>query len=285
MRDAQSMLDQLVAFCGDHITEENVLDVFGFTSREKVAALTSALLARDTPAALVLIQKEAESGRELSQLLGELIGCLRALLVAKLDPSADGEGIPAELWNNLLRSRRRLPARPHPRRHRRLRRNRRPHEMGHQQAPPFRTRRHQGHPNPRRSPHHRRHQGPHPRRRFQSWRRLPTAKPSSPTPHPHSPPNPPRSHLPSAKEPKPAGPPAKPKAPPPQALAAFDSLIDAAPEDSAPPPAAEAAAMEGTTKTRAAPEPATAPAGRRSFYQDPLIQAALEKFEGKVVAG
>ncbi|MCU0752878.1 MAG: DNA polymerase III subunit gamma/tau, partial [Akkermansiaceae bacterium] len=38
----------------------------------------------------------------MSQLLGELIGCLRALLVAKLDPAADGEGIPADLWNKLL---------------------------------------------------------------------------------------------------------------------------------------------------------------------------------------
>ncbi|MDE0835555.1 MAG: DNA polymerase III subunit gamma/tau [Akkermansiaceae bacterium] len=102
MRDAQSMLDQLVAFCGETITEENVLEIFGFTSREKVAALTSELLSRKTPAALKLIQNEAESGRELSQLLGELIGCLRGLLIAKLDPSADGEGIPEALWNKLL---------------------------------------------------------------------------------------------------------------------------------------------------------------------------------------
>ncbi len=102
MRDAQSMLDQLVAFCGETIQEANVLDVFGFTSREKVADLTAALLARNTPSALSLIQKEAETGRDLAQLLGELIGCLRALLVAKLDPSADGEGIPTHLWDNLV---------------------------------------------------------------------------------------------------------------------------------------------------------------------------------------
>lgn len=102
MRDAQSMLDQLVAFCGETITEANVLDIFGFTSREKVAELTSKLLSRETPAALKLIQAEAESGRELSQLLGELIGCLRGLLIAKLDPTADGEGIPENLWNKLL---------------------------------------------------------------------------------------------------------------------------------------------------------------------------------------
>lgn len=102
MRDAQSMLDQLVSFCGESITEENVLDIFGFTSREKVAELTSKLLTRDTPAALKLIQTESEGGRELSQLLGELIGCLRGLLIAKLDPSADGEGIPENLWKQLL---------------------------------------------------------------------------------------------------------------------------------------------------------------------------------------
>jgi DNA polymerase-3 subunit gamma/tau len=102
MRDAQSMLDQLVAFCGETINEENVLDVFGFTSREKVAALTTKMLSRDTPGALKLIQNEAESGRELSQLLGELIGCLRGLLVAKLDPTADGEGIPEALWKKLM---------------------------------------------------------------------------------------------------------------------------------------------------------------------------------------
>ncbi|MEP2775240.1 MAG: DNA polymerase III subunit gamma/tau [Luteolibacter sp.] len=102
MRDAQSMLDQLVAFCGETITEANVLDIFGFTSREKVAELTTSLLSRETPTALRLIQQEAESGRELSQLLGELIGCLRGLLVAKLDPSADGEGIPEEIWNKLM---------------------------------------------------------------------------------------------------------------------------------------------------------------------------------------
>jgi DNA polymerase-3 subunit gamma/tau len=101
MRDAQSMLDQLVAFCGDTIHEANVLDIFGFTSRETVAALVTALLARDTPTALGLVQRESEAGRELSQLLGELIGCLRALLIAGLDASTGAEGIPAETWKAL----------------------------------------------------------------------------------------------------------------------------------------------------------------------------------------
>ena len=101
MRDAQSMLDQLVAFCGDTIHEANVLDIFGFTARETVASLIKALLARETPRALDVVQREAEAGRELSQLLNELIGCLRALLIAGLDATTSAEGIPAEIWKNL----------------------------------------------------------------------------------------------------------------------------------------------------------------------------------------
>ena len=101
MRDAQSMLDQLVAFCGEKITEQNVLEIFGFTSRETVAVLTTHLITKDSPAALELIHQQAESGKELSQLLGELISCLRALLVTRLDPSAGNEGFPSEIWDPL----------------------------------------------------------------------------------------------------------------------------------------------------------------------------------------
>ena len=102
MRDAQSMLDQLVAFCGDKITEENVLEIFGFTSRETVASLATNILTKESPAALDLIHQQAESGKELSQLLAELIGCLRALLVTRLDNNASNEGFPSEIWEPLV---------------------------------------------------------------------------------------------------------------------------------------------------------------------------------------
>ena len=39
LRDAESMLDQCVAFCGEKISEQNVMSVFGFASREVTAAL------------------------------------------------------------------------------------------------------------------------------------------------------------------------------------------------------------------------------------------------------
>lgn len=104
MRDAQSMLDQLVAFCGDHIAEENVLEVFGFTSRETIANLTLSILTKNTTGALEILHGQADTGKDLGQFLNDAIGCLRALLVSKVDPNADNDGIPAEHWDKLKSS-------------------------------------------------------------------------------------------------------------------------------------------------------------------------------------
>ncbi|HRQ90864.1 MAG TPA: DNA polymerase III subunit gamma/tau, partial [Bacteroidia bacterium] len=88
MRDAQSMLDQLVAFCGDKIEEGDVLEIFGFNSAESIAALGGMILRRDSSAALAGIHAHAEGGKDLARLLGDLIGHFRNVLVAKVDPGA-----------------------------------------------------------------------------------------------------------------------------------------------------------------------------------------------------
>ncbi len=101
MRDAESMLDQLVAFCGDRIEEKDVLSVFGFTSRQKVGDLCEAVLAEDASAALQLVHEQAEAGRDLTQLLADLIGHLRNLLLVQVDPSALEEELGASWVENL----------------------------------------------------------------------------------------------------------------------------------------------------------------------------------------
>ena len=86
MRDAESMLDQVVAFCGNTITAADVQSVFGFTPRETVLGLTSALLALDTPAVLGIVKEQAEAGKDLARLLGDLVGLLRDILIGKVHP-------------------------------------------------------------------------------------------------------------------------------------------------------------------------------------------------------
>lgn len=89
MRDAESMLDQVVAFCGTTIGATDVHNVFGFTPRETVLELAGALVARDTPAALSVVKSQAEAGKDLARLLGDLVGLLRDVLIGKVHPSAE----------------------------------------------------------------------------------------------------------------------------------------------------------------------------------------------------
>jgi DNA polymerase-3 subunit gamma/tau len=97
MRDAQSMLDQLVAFCGSRIQEENVLEIFGFTAIETVATLAGCLLNSDTVGALRVVHEQSEGGKDLGRLLSDLIQHVRTLLVYQADPEAALEELSPEV--------------------------------------------------------------------------------------------------------------------------------------------------------------------------------------------
>src|SRR6202171_4154708 len=64
LRDAESMLDQLVAFCGEKIRESDVLSVFGFTSKQTVIDLTEQILRGATADAVKLLQEQSETGKD-----------------------------------------------------------------------------------------------------------------------------------------------------------------------------------------------------------------------------
>ncbi len=94
MRDAQSMLDQLVSFCGNNIEESQVLQIFGITSRETVACALKHLIKKELPDLLHLLHEQAEAGRDMGQLLSEIISAVREFLVAKVDPDATFDSLP-----------------------------------------------------------------------------------------------------------------------------------------------------------------------------------------------
>ena len=101
MRDAQSMLDQLVAFCGNHIREQDVLDIFGFTSHRTVSELGGAILRGETASALGQLYQHAETGKDLSRLLADLIFHFRNLLVHRVDPDIAARDLPPEMASGL----------------------------------------------------------------------------------------------------------------------------------------------------------------------------------------
>jgi len=101
LRDAESMLDQLVAFCGEKISENDVLNVFGFTSEQTVVDLTGRILRGETPDAIDLLHQQSEAGKDMMRLMSDLIAYLRDLLVFKAKPDALKEDVEADVQTSL----------------------------------------------------------------------------------------------------------------------------------------------------------------------------------------
>lgn len=81
MRDALSSLDQLIAFTGDRITEDDALGVFGLVSRKALEDLAGAILAGDAATILRSVETFDSAGKNMRRLAGELLQHFRNLLV------------------------------------------------------------------------------------------------------------------------------------------------------------------------------------------------------------
>jgi DNA polymerase-3 subunit gamma/tau len=81
MRDAQSALDQLIAFQGEHLTEEDVLSVFGLVAMDMVADLAGAVLDGNIPHLMDLVDTFDRDGKDLQRVLYELLEHLRNVLI------------------------------------------------------------------------------------------------------------------------------------------------------------------------------------------------------------
>jgi DNA polymerase-3 subunit gamma/tau len=81
MRDAQSIFDQMISFCGTEIGEADVLDVYGLVAAEKIAALAGALAAGDHKKLIAIVDECDQSGRDLVRLLADLQALVRQALL------------------------------------------------------------------------------------------------------------------------------------------------------------------------------------------------------------
>jgi DNA polymerase-3 subunit gamma/tau len=87
MRDAESLLDQVLAYAGDRVTLEAVREAVGLADDETIAALLEAYLANDAPAALDRIEALADGGRDMSQVAAQAEAeARRRLLASAADP-------------------------------------------------------------------------------------------------------------------------------------------------------------------------------------------------------
>ena len=82
-RDALGTLDQLVAFGGDQVELDEVLEMLGAADAELLFEAVDAVVAEDPKAVLLGVEKMARSGRDPSQFARDLLAHLRHLLVTQ----------------------------------------------------------------------------------------------------------------------------------------------------------------------------------------------------------
>lgn len=84
MRDALSLLDQVMAYSEGGVTEDQVLDSLGAIDRKVIFDLSSALLAGNVIAALDLLEELYNYGHDLKRLYRQMLSHFRHLILVKM---------------------------------------------------------------------------------------------------------------------------------------------------------------------------------------------------------
>lgn len=89
MRDALSLLDQIIAFSGERVTYEDVLSITGGMASDQFEKLAQAIQDRDIGAALALIDAFMQEGKSADKCMENLIYYFRDLLMVKMVPNSE----------------------------------------------------------------------------------------------------------------------------------------------------------------------------------------------------
>ena len=114
MRDALSILDQLLSFDKNKVEYDAALEITGFADKEKIEQILLAILNRDATQAISLAQAEFKNGASSKNILDELIAmATSALMIVKTKDSSQNnflnkdfvqkiKDIPAERYFQLI---------------------------------------------------------------------------------------------------------------------------------------------------------------------------------------
>ncbi len=88
MRDALSILDQVVAFAGKTVKHGDLETLLGTVPQEHVRAMIAAIIAKDGPAAVGVIAQLLDQGHDFRAYCADLVEYARHMLVAAVVPAA-----------------------------------------------------------------------------------------------------------------------------------------------------------------------------------------------------
>ena len=84
MRDAESALDQIIAYCGKNITSQSVREVLGIIEEEVFFEFIEAIIKNDTLQGIEIINRTSDLGEDASQFIKNLMEYVHNLSLAKV---------------------------------------------------------------------------------------------------------------------------------------------------------------------------------------------------------
>jgi len=90
VRDALSLFDQVLAFSGNEVRDEDVTALLGLIDRELLLRASSAMVGGDSLAMLELVESLADYGADYRNFARELLLHFRELLMLKVAPAGSG---------------------------------------------------------------------------------------------------------------------------------------------------------------------------------------------------
>ena len=96
VRDALSLLDQVLSFSGDKVSAEDVRKMLGLVEEERFIELLDIVHAGDRAAVFPFVQALLDEGYDLAEFVQGLGDTLRAVLALRLDPEADATELSAD---------------------------------------------------------------------------------------------------------------------------------------------------------------------------------------------
>lgn len=83
MRDAQSLLDQIISSCGKNVKDEDVVSLLGLVNQELLTAMSSAIINKDANKSITLLDELIKSGHDIYYFCSELLKYFRDLIIIK----------------------------------------------------------------------------------------------------------------------------------------------------------------------------------------------------------
>ena len=87
LRDAQSILDQLISYKGNNISPEDVVSLLGIMDRRMLYDLLSGVIERDPYRSLKIIEDAYNYGFDLKKLISDLLDLVRNIMIVKITPN------------------------------------------------------------------------------------------------------------------------------------------------------------------------------------------------------